>query len=339
MPENRCRTGTGYWMSKIEEPFDNNEFFAISPLMIFPRALGRFKVFIRQAGRYVLYAKENEHFTERHRKKLHESGVTEVYVQSEQRQDYQVYVERHLPQILADEVIPLDERTKVLRTAATAIVQDVFDNKLPTGMTKREYARILNFVEKATVFLARDEALKQIASLVSHDYTIYSHSVQVFVYVTAILQALKAPEGLIVEAGVGAMLHDLGKMAIDKVLLHKPGPLTQEERRQIETHPARGLAFCMDMPITPAVTACILFHHERLDGSGYPGGLSGESIPMHVRALAVADTYDAMTTRRSYAEVFTPFEALRIMRDDMSGSFDPDAFRTLVMVLSGAHII
>ncbi len=326
-------------MSKIEEPFDNNEFFAISPLMIFPRALGRFKVFIRQAGRYVLYAKENEHFTERHRKKLHESGVTEVYVQSEQRQDYQVYVERHLPQILADEVIPLDERTKVLRTAATAIVQDVFDNKLPTGMTKREYARILNFVEKATVFLARDEALKQIASLVSHDYTIYSHSVQVFVYVTAILQALKAPEGLIVEAGVGAMLHDLGKMAIDKVLLHKPGPLTQEERRQIETHPARGLAFCMDMPITPAVTACILFHHERLDGSGYPGGLSGESIPMHVRALAVADTYDAMTTRRSYAEVFTPFEALRIMRDDMSGSFDPDAFRTLVMVLSGAHII
>lgn len=326
-------------MSKVEGSYDGNEFFAISPLMIFPRALGRFKVFIRQAGRYVLYARENEHFTERHRKKLHESGVTEVYVQSEQRQDYQVYVERHLPQILADEVIPLDERAKVLRTAATAIVQDVFDNKLPTGMTKREYARILNFVEKATVFLGRDEALRQIASLVSHDYTIYSHSVQVFVYVTAVLQALKAPESLIVEAGVGAMLHDLGKMAIDKVLLQKPGPLTQEERRQIETHPARGLAFCMDMPITPAVTACILFHHERLDGSGYPGGLSGESIPMHVRALAVADTYDAMTTRRSYAEVFTPFEALRVMRDDMPGAFDPDAFRTLVMVLSGAHII
>ncbi len=320
-------------------PSGNRDFFAVSPLMIFPKALGKFKVFIKQAGRYVLYAGEDEQFTARHRKKLHDNGVTEVYVQAEQRQSYQSYVERHLPQILGDEAIPLEERSKVLRTAASGIVQDVFDNKLPTGMTKREYSRILGFVEKATAFLAREEALRQIASLASHDYSIYSHSVQVFVYVTSILQALKTPEGLIVETGVGAMLHDLGKMAIDKNLLQKPGPLTEEERRLIQTHPVKGVAFCIGMPVSPAVTACILLHHERMDGSGYPGGISGENIPLHVRALSAADVYDAMTTKRPYSEAATPFEALRVMRDDMPGAFDMDIFKTLVMVLSGANIV
>jgi HD-GYP domain-containing protein (c-di-GMP phosphodiesterase class II) len=76
-----------------------------------------------------------------------------------------------------------------------------------------------------------------------------------------------------------------------------------------------------------------------MDGSGYAGGITGEDIPLHVRALSVADVYDAMTTKRPYAEASTPFEALRVMRDDMPGAFDMDIFRTLVMVLSGAHIV
>jgi putative nucleotidyltransferase with HDIG domain len=314
-------------------------FFAVPPLLIFPETLGEFKVYIKQAGRFVLYAGKDEHFTPRHRKKLHDHGVEEVYVLARERHNFQDYVERHLPRILADDQIPVPDRTKVLHSAATGIVQDVFDNKLPTGMTKREYARMLEFVEKAVGFLARDDALKQIAALASHDYSVYSHSVQVFVYATAILQAMHAEEELVVSAGVGAMLHDLGKMAVDKAILHKPGPLTQEERRVVETHPVKGVAACMGMPLSPEVTACILLHHERINGTGYPGGIQGDDIPLHVRALSAADVYDAMTTKRPYADAFTPFEALRIMRDDMPGAFDMEVFRTLVMVLSGANIV
>jgi putative nucleotidyltransferase with HDIG domain len=314
-------------------------FFAVPPLLIFPETLGQFKVYIKQAGRFVLYAGQDGHFTPRHRKKLHDSGVEEVYVLTRERRNFQDYVEQHLPRILADEDVPVADRSRVLHSAATGIVQDVFDNKLPTGMTKREYARILVFVEKAVQFLARDEALKQIAALASHDYSVYSHSVQVFVYATAIMQALRATEDMVVATGVGAMLHDLGKMAVDKAILNKPGPLTQEERRVVETHPVRGVAFCMGMPLSPEVTACILLHHERINGAGYPGGIQGEAIPMHVRALSAADVYDAMTTKRPYAEAFSPFEALRVMRDDMPGAFDVEVFRTLVMVLSGANIV
>ena len=80
-------------------------------------------------------------------------------------------------------------------------------------------------------------------------------------------------------------------------------------------------------------------HHEKLDGRGYPAGLSGEAIPVHARAVSLADVYDALTSRRCYADAVTPFEALRIMRDDMPGAFDMEVFRTLVMVLSGANIV
>lgn len=314
-------------------------FFAVHPLLIFPETLGTFKVYIKQAGRFVLYAGQGELFTPRHRKKLHDSGVSEVYILGKERQNYQDYVERHLPRILADEEVPVRERSRVLHSAATGIVQDVFDNKLPTGMTKREYSRILSFVDKAVQFLSKDEALKQIAALASHDYSVYSHSVQVFVYATAILQAMRAEEELVVATGVGALLHDLGKMAVDKAILHKPGPLTQEERRVVETHPVKGVAYCMGMPLPSETTACILLHHERINGAGYPGGIMGEGIPLHVRVLSAADVYDAMTTKRPYAEAFSPFEALRVMRDDMPGAFDVEVFKTLVMVLSGANIV
>jgi len=316
-----------------------DRFFAVHPLLIFPETLGTFKVYIKQAGKFVLYAGQGERFTPRHRMKLHDNGVAEVYILARERQNYQDYVERHLPRILADENVPVRERSRVLHSAATGIVQDVFDNKLPTGMTKREYSRILHFVGQAVQFLSRDEALKQIAALASHDYSVYSHSVQVFVYATAMLQAMRAEEELVVATGVGAMLHDLGKMAVDKAILHKPGPLTQEERRVVETHPVKGVALCMEMPLPSEVTACILLHHERINGSGYPGGIMGGDIPLHVRVLSAADVYDAMTTKRPYAEAFSPFEALRVMRDEMPGAFDVEVFRTLVMVLSGANIV
>ncbi|MFU2210652.1 HD-GYP domain-containing protein [Solidesulfovibrio sp. C21] len=314
-------------------------YFAVSPLMIFPKTLGRFRVYIKQAGNYVLYAAENEQFTSRHRQKLHDAGVAEVYVRAEQKPDFDRYIEKHLPQILADSIIPVEERAKVLYTAADAVVREVFETRLPKGIGKREYSRIANLVEKSLKFLAIDESLKRIADLASHDYTVHTHNVQVFVFSTAILQSMKVDEYTLVQAGIGALLHDIGKTRIPVEILSKPGPLTPEERAVINTHPAKGLALCQDVPLTQTAAHCILMHHERMDGSGYPGGLPGELIPPHVRALAVADVYDALTTKRPYADAMQPFQALRLMRDEMSDAFDLDVFKRLIVILSGANMV
>ena len=317
----------------------DEQYFAISPLMIFPQAFGRFRVYIRQAGRFVLYAAENEQFTPRHRQKLHDAGVAEVYIRGEQRPDFNRYIEKHLPHILTDTAIPVPERAKVLYTTAEAVVQDVFDTKLPRAMGKREYTRIASLVEKSLVFLASNESLRCMAALLSHDYSVHTHSMQVFVYTVAILQSMKVDEYTLVQAGIGALLHDIGKTHIPTEILSKPGPLTPEERVIINTHPTKGVALCQDVALTPTATQGILMHHERMDGSGYPGGLAGELIPIHVRALSVADVYDALTTARSYASAMAPFQALRLMREEMSGHFDMDAFKRLVLILSDANIV
>jgi len=314
-------------------------FFAISPLMIFPQAFGQFRVYIKQAGGYVLYAAENEQFTPRHRQKLHDAGVGEVYIRGEQRPDFEQYIEKNLPKILVDKAIPIKERSRVLYTAAESVVRDVFETRLPTGVGKRELARVISLVEQSLSFLSRDAALKCIAALLSHDYSVHTHNVHVFVYTSAILQSMKVDEETLVQAGIGAMLHDIGKTRIPNEILSKPGPLTDEERCIINTHPAKGMALCQDVPLTPIASQCILMHHERMDGSGYPGRLSGELIPVHIRALTVADVYDALTSNRPYAPAIPPFQALRLMRDEMPQFFDMDIFKRLVMILSGAKMV
>jgi len=314
-------------------------FFAVSPMMIFPQTLGRFRVFIRQAGRFVLYAAENEQFTPRHRQKLHDAGVTEVYIRGEQRPDFNHYIEKHLPQILTDEKIPVPERAKVLYGTAESVVRDVFETRLPKGLGKREYSRVVSLVERALEFLASNESLRAIAALTSHDYSVHTHNVQVFVYTAAILQTMKVDEYTMVQAGIGALLHDIGKTRVPIEILSKPGPLTPDERLVINTHPVKGVALCQDAGLTPTAMQGILLHHERVDGSGYPGGLTDTLIPDHVKVLTVADVYDALTSKRPYAEALPPFQALRLMREEMSNHFDMDAFKRLVLILSDAKMV
>ena len=83
----------------------------------------------------------------------------------------------------------------------------------------------------------------------------------------------------------------------------------------------------------------ILFHHEKMDGSGYPAGMNGLDLPPPIRVVTVADIYDALTTDRPYAKQLTPFEALSKMREEMGDQIDMAAFKRLVQVLSGARIV
>jgi len=326
-------------MRKATAETQQMTYFTISPLMIFPKTLGQFRVYIKQAGNYVLYAAAGEQFTPAHRKKLHDAGVTAVYIRAEQRPDYDKYVEKHLPQILKDATIPTAERAQVLYCASEAVVRDVFETKLPRGLCSRDYVRVTKLVEKSLAFLSEDASLRHLAALTSHDYGVYTHNVHVFVYTMAMLHEMKVDEETQIQTGTGALLHDIGKTRIPKEILDKPGPLSPEERTVINTHPVLGLALCQDVPLPRIAAQCILLHHERLDGSGYPGGLTAELIPAHARILAVADVYDALTTTRVYAPAMAPFPALRLMREDMAGHFDLDMYKRLVMLLSGAKLV
>ncbi|MEZ5244514.1 MAG: HD-GYP domain-containing protein [Acidimicrobiales bacterium] len=108
----------------------------------------------------------------------------------------------------------------------------------------------------------------------------------------------------------GAYLHDLGKIGIPDEILNKPGRLTVDERAVIETHPRLGYEMASVVKSLNEVLPVILHHHERLDGAGYPDGLSGTDIPLEARVVAVADVWDALTSRRAYRDPMSQEEAL-----------------------------
>ena len=134
------------------------------------------------------------------------------------------------------------------------------------------------------------------------------------------------------ELEFGFLLHDVGKVAIADAILHKPGPLTQEERAVMEQHPAIGAEIVRDIPFLGEAVKVVRSHHERWDGTGYPDGLAGEEIPLVARVFAVADVLDALTTNRPYRPASTLAVARRMIREGSGSQFDPKvvtAFMTL----------
>jgi response regulator RpfG family c-di-GMP phosphodiesterase len=109
-------------------------------------------------------------------------------------------------------------------------------------------------------------------------------------------------------------LHDMGKLMIDLSYVNKPGPLTKEEWEIMKEHPAMADRFLAPLPFLEDVRPIIRHHHERMDGSGYPDGLSGEAVDMKTQVLAVADSYDAMTSRRSYRNPMPHADAMTELR-------------------------
>ncbi len=121
-----------------------------------------------------------------------------------------------------------------------------------------------------------------------------------------------------------AMLHDIGKIGIDSAILSKEGPLTDEEWIEIKKHPEIGYRIAAVSPELASISEYILCHHERWDGKGYPQGLAGKEIPLLSRIISVVDAYDAMTQDRSYRKSMPTAEAVREIRENAGGQFDPE---------------
>jgi putative nucleotidyltransferase with HDIG domain len=131
----------------------------------------------------------------------------------------------------------------------------------------------------------------------------------------------------------GALLHDVGKLLVDERILVKPGPLTTDERREINGHPIKG-ALIVHSSVDPEVVDVIRAHHERWDGDGYPRGLVGREIPLAARIVAVADAYLAMLENRPYRESLTEEEALRELEDGAGSQFDPRCVAAFVKLVA-----
>ncbi|MBM6617594.1 HD-GYP domain-containing protein [Bacillus suaedaesalsae] len=123
---------------------------------------------------------------------------------------------------------------------------------------------------------------------------------------------------------ISSLLHDIGKVNIPIDILQKKGKLTEKEYEEIKKHPTFGAEIAISLEFPEEITEPILYHHERMDGKGYPHGLKGESIPLLARIISIADTFDALTTNRSYRNAFAIDEAKEIIIDNSGTQFDDE---------------
>ncbi|MEK7277267.1 MAG: HD domain-containing phosphohydrolase [Chloroflexota bacterium] len=151
------------------------------------------------------------------------------------------------------------------------------------------------------------------------------HSRRVTEYTLLLAQEVGLAADELDDVRRGALLHDLGKIGVPDRILHKPGPLDADERKDMERHPSLGFEMLAGIPFLAVAAEVVLCHQERYDGRGYPRGLSGEAIPLAARLFAVADTYDAITSDRPYRAA-RPYAAARAEILKESGKqFDPIA--------------
>ncbi|HUU03348.1 MAG TPA: HD domain-containing phosphohydrolase [Myxococcota bacterium] len=182
-----------------------------------------------------------------------------------------------------------------------------------------ENARLFERLQQS--FLETSEALAEAIEL--RDAYTGGHTRRVTKYSLATGSELGLDEPGLEELRLAAILHDIGKLGVDDGVLRKPGRLDEKEFRQMKKHPRLGAAILDRVQYLRPVLPGIRSHHERVDGRGYPDGLRGKKIPLVARIIAVADTYDAMTSDRPYRKGLPKKTAVQELVDCSGGQFDP----------------
>lgn len=316
----------------------DQDFMPISAMTIIPGTTGQFDLYLKRREAYILYSQKGDSFSEEKLADVLE--VTEFYIPKDHKFEYERYMGKNLGDLLANENVPIKERSRIFHNISSSVVKKTLETKVPATLSPALLQEMKNIVEASIRFFATPQALKSFSRFISHDYHTYSHSLQVMVLFVSLMQGLPGMDNKrLKECGMGALLHDIGKTVIPVEVLNKPGPLSTREWEVVKTHPAKGLRMCAELALAQTTVNCILFHHERIDGTGYPGGLAGDGIPSEARAMAVCDVYDALTSDRPYAKAMQPFEALKHMKEHMVGHFDARMYKRLVYVLSSAKIV
>jgi putative nucleotidyltransferase with HDIG domain len=171
------------------------------------------------------------------------------------------------------------------------------------------------------------------AAIEARDNYTHEHSEQVVSLATDVARLLGLPAAEVDAVRHGALLHDVGKLAIPNEILHKPGPLTDDEWRVMAEHPMIGERILRSTPQLAHLAPIVRHEHERWDGGGYPDGLAGTDIPVASRIILACDAYNAMITTRPYREAMSPRDAVAELRDKAGTQFDPQVVAALLQRL------
>ncbi len=189
-----------------------------------------------------------------------------------------------------------------------------------------DFAAVKAVVSECVQSILRNPAaMLWLARIKNSDHYTAEHSLRVSILAIALGRELGLAEYQLEQIGVCGMLHDVGKIKVPNEILNKPGALTAEELRIMQSHANEGRRLLMsNQQVTPATVDVAYSHHERLDGKGYPRGLDAPKIPYFAKIIAVVDAYDAINSDRVYSKGKSSLESLRILLEAVNSHFDEE---------------
>lgn len=257
--------------------------------------------------------------------------IEKLYVSEEENERYQAYMQQHIQTIARNSAIPTERKAAIIYERATEVIDAMFRNPESLENVKNAQPVVDSFIE---IILNDLHAVESLMKITAHDYYTHTHSINVSIY-TLSLGAYLGIEGKDLETlGMAAVLHDLGKSKVDYEIINKNGKLTDEEFEQMKKHPAFGHEIALELGISdPRILTGIRHHHEKIQGGGYPDNKSGDQISQFARIIGVCDVFDALSTKRSYKDPMSSFEALRLMKDTMKEHLDVSMVNAFIKML------
>ena len=221
--------------------------------------------------------------------------------------------------------------TKIVAKGKEAVVSMFQEARMGKAIEAEAAAPLVEEISNSV--MRNPGALISLARLKTADDYTFMHSVAVCALMIALARQLGLDDAQVREAGMAGLLHDLGKAMIPLEVLNKPGKLTDEEFDLVKTHPEEGHKLLLEGQGVSDVTKDVcLHHHEKIDGSGYPKGLNGDTMSLFAKMGAVCDVYDAVTSNRPYKAGWDPAESIKRMAE-WKGHFDPLVFQAFVKSL------
>jgi putative nucleotidyltransferase with HDIG domain len=175
------------------------------------------------------------------------------------------------------------------------------------------------------------------SAVAKRDSDTHEHNYRVTYYSIKLAQKLKLQDSEIKTLIKGSFLHDIGKIAISDGILLKPGKLTEEEFALMQTHVNHGVDIVKNIKWLKDATVVIQNHHEKVDGSGYPNGLSKDKIPILAKIFAIADVFDALTSKRPYKKPMSLDKAIEILKEGSGTHFDSDVLEAFIDIVNALY--
>jgi HD-GYP domain-containing protein (c-di-GMP phosphodiesterase class II) len=272
--------------------------------------------------------------------KIRETGIKTLFIDTDKGSDVQEAPSRDEADVsLEKEIVDLAKRVSVtpayapmadeikraskIKLDAQNVVREVMqDARLGRAIKMDQVETVVQDITES--ILRNPGALIGLLKIKTKDDYTFFHSVGVCTLLVAFCRSMGIDEETTRQAGLGGLLHDVGKALVPDDILNKPGKLTDEEFHIIRQHPQNGYDILLKEPtVGPIPLDITLRHHERVDGSGYPGKLAGDDISQLAKMAAIVDVYDAITADRCYHKGMSAAEALRKIYEWSKFHFDP----------------